>query len=376
MKTKLRSRFGSALDARALEYSSSLSVDRSIAIHDVRASIAHATMLGRCKIIPKTTSAKIVSGLKQIETEMLHGQFNFDRAFEDVHMLVEHRLTALVGSAGEHLHTARSRNDQTVTATRMWLRECLDYTRADLVQLADTLLTMASAERKTALPGMTHLQFAQPISLAHLFMAWFEMTIRDIQRIIDIRKRVNTMPLGSGALAGVGFPIDRRLTAELLGFESICENSLDAVSDRDFIIEAVAAAGLGMIHLSRIGEDIVLYSSTPFQFLQVSDQFATGSSMMPQKKNPDLAELVRGKTGIVAGNWVALFTLMKAQSLTYNRDNQQDKCSLFEAFTIWNSSLAIMTPMLATLTFNRERMRERLYRWCTQCNRCCRLPDA
>ncbi|MDI9347417.1 MAG: argininosuccinate lyase [Methylacidiphilales bacterium] len=355
-KASLRSRFANDLDSRALSFSSSLDIDKTIALHDVRASIAHATMLGACKIITLKDSKQLVQGLKQIETQMLHGEFVWESEFEDVHMLVEHRLTQLVGPVGERLHTARSRNDQTVTATRLWLRECLDFTKAELIEFAKALLDQARLEASTPMPGLTHLQFAQPVTLGHLFLAWFEMCIRDLERLQETRKRVNVMPLGSGALAGVSFPINRKMTAKQLFFSEISENSLDGVSDRDFVIEAVSVAALGMMHLSRICEDIILFSSTPFKFFEVSETFATGSSMMPQKKNPDIAELVRGKSGMVAGNWVALFTLMKAQSLTYNRDNQHDKKSLFEAFEIWNSSLSVCTPMVRLLLFNRERM--------------------
>ena len=358
MKSQLRGRFSGLADQRLHGFTSSLSIDSKLTKYDLQASIAHAKMLGKCKIISKNEQNQLVKGCNQLLKQLQQKKFDFDYQYEDIHMLIESKLVAICGPVGSKIHTARSRNDQTVTATRMWLRDNLKDIEKETHSFIALLIKLAKREYKSIMPGMTHLQFAQPITTGHLFLAWVQMLFRDLERIGQMIHRVNTLPLGSGALAGVGFAIDRRYTAELLGFTAISENSLDAVSDRDFIIEAISHASIAMIHLSRIAEDIIFYNSTALGFFTLSDRFATGSSMMPQKKNPDIAELIRGKTGIVIGNWNAIVTLMKSQNLSYNRDNQCDKDSLFSAMETWHTCLAIIQPMIASLKINHKKMEE------------------
>ena len=302
--------------------------------------------------------AQILNGLEQVLGEIERGEFEWSVALEDVHMNIEARLTALIGDVGKKLHTGRSRNDQVATDIRLYLRDEIDAISAELKRLQGALLNLAEAEADTIMPGFTHLQTAQPITFGHHMLAWFEMLKRDAGRLVDCRKRVNSLPLGSAALAGTTYPIDREFTAKALGFEAICENSLDAVSDRDFAIEFVAAASLIMTHLSRASEELILWCSAQFNFIELGDSFCTGSSIMPQKKNPDVPELIRGKTGRINGHLVCLLTLMKGQPLAYNKDNQEDKEPLFDTIDNLRGSLKVFADMIPAIKVNREPMRE------------------
>ncbi|MFP6891121.1 MAG: argininosuccinate lyase [Nitrospinota bacterium] len=351
-------RFAAETDRRVEAFTESVSFDRRLGACDVRGSIAHAEMLGARGIIPKGESRKIVSGLKVILGEIEAGKFRFDPALEDVHMNIEAALTRRIGEAGGRLHTARSRNDQVATSVRLWLREEIDLIQERLLDLRRALAGKAEGTVEFVMPGYTHLQRAQPVSFAHHLLAYCQMFRRDGERLSDVRKRVNVLPLGAGALAGTGHAIDRRMVARKLGFDSIAENSMDAVSDRDFAIEFAAAAAVSIMHLSRLGEEIVLWASGEFGFVEIPDAFATGSSLMPQKKNPDVAEIVRGKSGRVYGDLMALLTLMKGLPLTYNRDMQEDKEPLFDAADTLRSSLEVMAPMVAAMRPCRERMAE------------------
>ncbi|MDO4894833.1 argininosuccinate lyase [Moraxella sp.] len=351
-------RFSEATDKFVAEFTASVNFDKRLYAHDIQGSIAHATMLGACGIITKDESQTIIDGLGQVKDEIEKGDFVWRVELEDVHMNIESRLTAIVGDVGKKLHTGRSRNDQVATDIRLWLRDETDNILALLKRLQSGLLDLAEQHTETIMPGFTHLQTAQPISFAHHLMAWFEMLIRDSQRLADTRKRINQMPLGSAALAGTTYPIDRTMTAHLLGFEGICQNSLDAVSDRDFAIEFASAASILMMHLSRMSEEIILWMSAQFGFVQVPDRFCTGSSIMPQKKNPDVPELVRGKTSRVFGDLTTLLTLMKNQPLAYNKDNQEDKEPLFDIVDTLNGSLLAFADMLPNLVPNVDNMRQ------------------
>lgn len=350
-------RFSEATDKFVAEFTASVNFDKRLYAHDIQGSIAHATMLGECGIITKEESRQIVDGLNQVKAEIEKGEFVWRVELEDVHMNIESRLTALIGDVGKKLHTGRSRNDQVATDIRLWLRDETDNILALLKRLQSGLLDLAEKHTETIMPGFTHLQTAQPISFAHHLMAWFEMLVRDSERLTDTRKRINQMPLGSAALAGTTYPIDRTMTAYLLGFEGICQNSLDAVSDRDFAIEFASSASILMMHLSRMSEEIILWMSAQFNFVQVPDRFCTGSSIMPQKKNPDVPELVRGKTSRVFGDLTTLLTLMKNQPLAYNKDNQEDKEPLFDIVDTLNGSLLAFADMLPNLVPNAENMR-------------------
>lgn len=350
-------RFSEATDGFVAEFTASVNFDKRMAKQDIQGSIAHATMLGRCGIITSEESDLIISGLKQVQAEINAGQFQWSVALEDVHMNVESRLTALIGDVGKKLHTGRSRNDQVATDIRLWLRDETDNILALLKRLQSGLLDLADKHTTIIMPGFTHLQTAQPVSFAHHVMAWFEMLVRDSERFADTRRRINQMPLGSAALAGTTYPIDRTITAELLGFEGICQNSLDAVSDRDFAIEFTANASLLMMHLSRMSEEIILWMSAQFGFVVMPDRFCTGSSIMPQKKNPDVPELVRGKAARVFGQLTTLLTLMKNQPLAYNKDNQEDKEPLFDCVDTITGSLLAFADMLPNLVPNSENMR-------------------
>jgi argininosuccinate lyase len=315
-------------------------------------------MLAECSIISHDDAKAIERGLAQIEGEIARGEFAWQRALEDVHFNIERRLTALIGDAGKRLHTARSRNDQVATDIRLWLREAIDALVSQLVALRRALHDLAARHADTVMPGFTHLQVAQPVTFGHHLMAYDAMLARDIERFADCRKRVNRLPLGSAALAGTSYPIDRERVARALGFDSVTTNSLDAVADRDFAIEFESAAALVMVHLSRFAEELVLWSSPRFGFVTLADRFCTGSSIMPQKKNPDVPELVRGKSARVIGHLTALLVLMKAQPLAYNKDNQEDKEPLFDTVDTLADVLAIVTDLVATgLTANVERMR-------------------
>ncbi len=347
-------RFSEATDGFVAEFTASVGFDQRFAKQDIEGSIAHATMLGKCGILTADEVSTIIDGLQQVLAEIEAGQFNWSVTLEDVHMNVESRLTDIVGTVGKKLHTGRSRNDQVATDIRLWLRAETDSIVGLLVKLQSGLLDLASKHTETIMPGFTHLQTAQPVSFAHHVMAWFEMLNRDTQRFIDARKRINQMPLGSAALAGTTFPIDRSITAGLLGFDGICENSLDAVSDRDFAIEFTSAASILMMHLSRMSEEIILWMSAQFGFVQIPDRFCTGSSIMPQKKNPDVPELVRGKSARVFGQLMTLLTLMKNQPLAYNKDNQEDKEPLFDCVDTLNGSLLAFVDMLPNIIPNKD----------------------
>lgn len=351
-------RFAAPTEGLVEAFTASVGYDQRLYSHDIQGSIAHATMLARVGVLTAAERDAIICGLEEIKGDITAGRFSWSRALEDVHMNIEAELTQRIGSAGKKLHTGRSRNDQVATDLRLYLRDETDAVVTELGRLQGVLVDIAEAEAGTIMPGFTHMQVAQPVTLGHHMMAWFQMLARDQQRFLDCRRRINCMPLGAGALAGTSYPIDRRLTAELLGFETICENSLDAVSDRDFVIEFVSAAALLMTHLSRMAEELILWSSPQFAFVELADAFCTGSSIMPQKKNPDVPELVRGKCARVSGHLLALLMLMKAQPLAYNRDNQEDKEPLFDTIDTVKASLQVYSELLSTVTFDRERMRE------------------
>ncbi|HRB57209.1 MAG TPA: argininosuccinate lyase, partial [Acinetobacter johnsonii] len=318
-------RFSEATDAFVAEFTASVQFDQRFYKQDIAGSIAHATMLAKVGVLTEQERDDIINGLNTIQAEIEAGQFEWRIDLEDVHMNIESRLTQRIGITGKKLHTGRSRNDQVATDIRLYVRDEIDAILELLKKLQKGILSIAAQNTHTIMPGFTHLQTAQPVTFGHHLLAWFEMLVRDSERLIDCRKRTNRMPLGSAALAGTTYPIDRAFTAELLGFEAVSENSLDAVSDRDFGIEFNAAASLIMMHLSRMSEELILWTSAQFKFVNIPDRFCTGSSIMPQKKNPDVPELVRGKTGRVYGDLMSLLTLMKGQPLAYNKDNQEDK---------------------------------------------------
>ncbi len=351
-------RFTEPTDSFVEAFTASVAFDQRMYRHDIAGSIAHARMLAHVGVLTAGECEAIVNGLKQIEVEIDAGTFEWRTALEDVHMNIEARLIERIGDAGKKLHTGRSRNDQVATDMRLYLRDGIDEVLAGLRRLEEGLLAVAEREVDTILPGFTHLQVAQPVTFGHHLLAWFEMLERDRARFTDCRRRVNVMPLGAAALAGTSYPIDRAFTAKALGFDAPAENSLDAVSDRDFIIEFVAASATLMMHLSRFSEELILWSSTPFGFIELSDAFCTGSSIMPQKKNPDVPELIRGKAGRVHGNLVALLTLMKGQPLAYNKDNQEDKEPMFDTLDTVRGSLKVFADMIPAMTVKREAMRE------------------
>jgi argininosuccinate lyase len=349
-------RFAEPPTERVRQFTASVAFDRRLAAYDIEASLAHARMLQAAGIIAKPDLEAIEKGLAQIRSEIEAGAFAWSEALEDVHLNIERRLIELAGEPGKRLHTARSRNDQVATDLRLYLRASIDQTLALLKSLQRVLLDLADEHAETVMPGFTHLQVAQPVTFGHHLLAYFEMFGRDAQRLADARKRVDRLPLGAAALAGTSFPIDRQRVAKELGFEEVCENSIDAVSDRDFAIEFCACAALAMTHLSRFCEELILWSNPRFGFVTIADAFTTGSSIMPQKKNPDVAELIRGKTGRVNGHLVALLTLMKGQPLAYNRDNQEDKEPLFDVVDTVTASLAVFTEMLGGIKVQREAM--------------------
>ena len=350
-------RFNEPVAELVKRYTASIDFDRRLAEFDIGSSIAHARMLRAVEVLSAGDLAAIEQGLTQIRDEIRAGKFEWSVDLEDVHTNIEDRLTALIGDAGKRLHTARSRNDQVATDIRLYLRAAIDEL-ADLIKAAQrALLKLAEQHTDTVMPGFTHLQVAQPVSYAHHLMAYFEMLVRDAQRLTDCRKRVNRLPLGSAALAGTTFPIDRIMVAKALGFDGVCDNSLDAVSDRDFAIEFCATAALVIMHLSRFCEEIIIWMNPRFAFIDLADRFCTGSSIMPQKKNPDVPELIRGKTGRINGHLVALLTLMKAQPLAYNKDNQEDKEPLFDTVDTLTASLRVFTSMLGGIKVNADAMR-------------------
>ena len=355
-------RFAEPTDAFVQRFTASVAFDQRLYRQDIRGSIAHARMLCKVAVLSEAERDAIVAGLTQIEGEIERGEFQWSVALEDVHMNIESRLTALlsekgIGDVGKKLHTARSRNDQVATDVRLYLRDALDALDADLKRLLAVLVDLAEREADAIMPGFTHLQTAQPVTFGHHMLAWYEMLVRDRSRMRDCRARMNQMPLGAAALAGTSFPIDRDMTAQLLGFDAPCANSLDAVADRDFALEFAAAASVLMVHLSRMSEELVLWTCAQFDFIRLPDRFCTGSSIMPQKKNPDVPELVRGKTGRVIGNLNALLVLMKGQPLAYNKDNQEDKEPLFDCVDTVRDCLKAYTEMLPAIELNHAVMR-------------------
>jgi len=351
-------RFREATDEFVEAFTASIYFDQRLAPYDIKGSIAHATMLAEVQVLTNEECEQICHGLEAILTDIQAGNFSWSVSLEDVHMNVEHALTERIGDVGKKLHTGRSRNDQIATDIRLFLRDAIDDILAQITRLQQGLVVLAEQEASTIMPGFTHLQVAQPITFGHHLMAWYEMIERDYQRLMDCRKRVNSMPLGAAALAGTTFPINRTRTAELLQFETIAGNSLDAVSDRDFAIEFCSASSLIMVHLSRWAEEMILWASWQFDFIRLPDRFCTGSSIMPQKKNPDVAELVRGKSGRVIGHLMSLLTLMKSQPLAYNKDNQEDKEPLFDTVDTITQSLIAFADMVPALEAQRDNMRD------------------
>lgn len=347
-------RFSESTDAFVEAFTASIQFDQRMYKQDIQGSIAHAKMLTKVGILNEQELNDIINGLNQVLTEIQAGEFNWSIKQEDIHMNIEARLTNLIGITGKKLHTGRSRNDQVATDIRLYIRDEIDNILPELKRLQTGLVELAEREADSIMPGFTHLQTAQPVTFGHHMLAWYEMITRDVERLVDCRKRVNTMPLGSAALAGTTYPIDREYTAELLGFERISQNSLDGVSDRDFAIEFTHFAATLMMHLSRFSEELVLWSSAQFQFIDLPDRFCTGSSIMPQKKNPDVPELVRGKTGRVYGHLMSLLTLMKSQPLAYNKDNQEDKEPLFDTVDTVRGSLRAFADMIPAIQVKRE----------------------
>ncbi len=350
-------RFSESTDAFVETFTASISFDQRLYKHDIAGSRAHARMLGKAGLLTAEDVANILDGLDSIEADIENGQLPWSVSLEDIHMNIEARLTDRIGLAGKRLHTGRSRNDQIATDIRLWLREQIDIISEELRRLQLGLLDLAEREAKTIMPGFTHLQVAQPITFGHHMLAWFEMLQRDHERLQDCRKRTNIMPLGAAALAGTSYPIEREYTAELLGFERPARNSLDAVSDRDFAIEFSSAAALVMMHLSRFAEELIIWTSAQFDFIKLPDRFCTGSSIMPQKKNPDVPELIRGKTGRVYGHLFALLSLMKSQPLAYNKDNQEDKEPLFDTVDTLLGSLRAFADMMPHVQAKQAKMR-------------------
>ena len=349
-------RFTEPTDAFVEAFTASVSFDQRMYRQDIQGSIAHAQMLAHVGVLTNSESEQIINGLKSIEIEISEGNFTWSVTLEDVHMNIESALTNKIGDVGKKLHTGRSRNDQVATDVRLYLREEIDVISIELTRLLTGMLDKAEAEADTIMPGFTHLQIAQPVTFGHHILAWAEMFMRDLERLQDCRKRVNIMPLGAAALAGTTYPIDRNFTAEKLGFDKPAANSLDAVSDRDFVIEFISVASITMMHMSRIAEELVLWSSSLVNFIELSDSFCTGSSIMPQKKNPDVPELVRGKTGRVYGHLMNMLTLMKSQPLAYNKDNQEDKEPLFDTIDNLKGSLKIYADMLPHINVNKKAM--------------------
>lgn len=350
-------RFTEQTDAFVEAFTASVSFDQRLAVEDITGSRAHAQMLARAGILSSDDLAAIDAGLSKIQTEIESGSFQWRVDREDVHMNIEARLTELAGDVGKRLHTGRSRNDQVATDLRLYLRRKIDDIASSIDGFLAGLVSLAERTHDAIMPGFTHLQVAQPVTFGHHMLAWAEMLERDRSRLLDCRKRTNQCPLGAAALAGTTFPIDRDFTAQQLGFEGVCQNSLDAVSDRDFVIEFCAAASLTMVHLSRMAEELVLWSCPRYNFIQLPDRFCTGSSIMPQKKNPDVPELVRGKAGRVVGHTMGLLMLMKSQPLAYNKDNQEDKEPLFDAVDTLEDSLRAFSDMVPALAINAESLR-------------------
>lgn len=351
-------RFSKPTDRLVDELNASISFDRRLAYHDILGSLAHVQMLARQGIIPEIDAVAIVEGLGIILREIQQGEFDFRLEDEDIHLSVERRLRELIGPAAGRLHTARSRNDQVALDLRLWTRDAILMISDGITEVIQALLELADQHRETVMPGYTHLQRAQPVLLAHHLHAYVAMLFRDLERLRDLYRRVNRCPLGAGALAGVTYPVDRQYVADLLAMDGICENSLDAVSDRDFVVEFLAALSLLMTHLSRLAEELILWSTGEFGFVEIDDAYATGSSIMPQKKNPDVPELIRAKTGRVLGHLTGLLTVLKGLPLAYNKDLQEDKEGVFDAFDTVSLILQVLPPMLRTLRFRTDRMAE------------------
>ncbi|MDL4862941.1 argininosuccinate lyase [Halomonas elongata] len=351
-------RFSEPTDAFVARFTASVDFDRRLALHDIQGSRAHATMLARVGVLTEDERDAILGGLDEVAAEIEAGSFAWSVELEDVHMNIEARLTEKIGITGKKLHTGRSRNDQVATDIRLFLRDEIDTVAAELARLREGLIELADREAETIMPGFTHLQTAQPVTFGHHLLAWQEMLARDHERLLDCRKRVNVLPLGAAALAGTTYPIDRHVTAELLGFERPAENSLDAVSDRDFAIEFTSFASVLLMHLSRMSEELVLWTSAQFDFIDLPDRFCTGSSIMPQKKNPDVPELVRGKSGRVYGHLMSLLTLMKSQPLAYNKDNQEDKEPLFDTVATVQDCLKAFADMVPAIEAKADNMFE------------------
>ncbi len=349
-------RFSERTARIAETFTASIDVDRRLYAHDIEGSIAHCKTLAKAGVITEQEADTLIQGLVRIKRDMDHGAFDLDESLEDIHMNIEARLIQDLGKVAQKLHTGRSRNDQVVLDVRMFVRRETVLVLEDLLHLRQTLLDLAKAHMDVVLPGYTHLQRAQPVLLAHHLMAYWEMFTRDFERFQEGLARTDVMPLGSAALAGTVYPLDRHYTASLLGFSKVASNSMDAISDRDFILEFLSDAAIAMVHLSRMSEELILWASSEFDFIEMPDAFATGSSIMPQKKNPDVPELVRGKTGIVFGNLVAMLTLMKGLPLAYNRDMQEDKGVLFQSMDVLRACLGVFIPMLAKVTFNSDAM--------------------
>ena len=350
-------RFNEPVSELVKKYTGSIDFDKRLAKWDIQGSLAHARMLQQSGVLSEDDVVAIQQGMQEILEDITHGTLEWSLDLEDVHMNIERRLTDKIGDAGKRLHTGRSRNDQVATDIRLWLRDEIRTIQALIRDLQAALVDLAEQHAEVVMPGFTHLQVAQPVSFGHHMLAYVEMLGRDHERMVDCRKRVNRMPLGSAALAGTTYPIQRELTAELLGFEQICQNSLDAVSDRDFALEFTAAASLVMVHLSRLSEELILWMSPRFGFIDIADRFCTGSSIMPQKKNPDVPELVRGKSGRVIGHLTGLMMLMKSQPLAYNKDNQEDKEPLFDTVDTLIDTLRIYADMMRGVTVKPDNMR-------------------
>lgn len=349
-------RFSKNTDKLVEDFHSSISFDQKLYFWDIKGSIAHARMLGDTGIILKAEATQIISALEEILQEIESDKIQFEPSAEDIHMNIEILLTKKIGDAGKKLHTGRSRNDQVALDIRMYLRNEIEILKTLVLNLLDSMLDICEENKETIMPGYTHLQRAQPISFAHHLLAYGEMLKRDYTRLCDCQKRLNSLPLGSGALAGTTFPLDRAQVAKELGFDGVCLNSLDGVSDRDFIIEFTSSASIAMMHLSRLCEEIVLWASQEFKFIDLDDAYSTGSSIMPQKKNPDVAELIRGKTGRVYGNLMGILTVMKGLPLAYNKDMQEDKEGLFDTVETWKKCIIVLTPMLSTMKINKSAM--------------------
>ena len=354
----LRGRFAEATDQFVEQFTASVGFDRRLYQEDIAGSIAHARMLEKISVLSKEECSSIVNGLNDILAEITSGKFDWRVELEDVHMNIEHQLIERIGDTGKKLHTGRSRNDQIATDIRLYLRKAIDQLTTEGEKLLGSLATLALEHSATLMPGFTHLQTAQPITFGHHLMAWHAMLERDLERLADCRKRTNRLPLGAAALAGTPYQPDRQYLAEILGFDDVCSNSLDAVSDRDFAIEFCAVAALTLTHLSRWCEELVLWSSQQFSFISMPDRFCTGSSIMPQKKNPDVPELIRGKSGRTNGNLFALLTLMKSQPLAYNKDNQEDKEPLFDSVDTLQDCLTALNGLIPNIVADEEQMRQ------------------